>query len=83
VKHKVGDFKLDFGQFNVLVGVKGFSLIKLAIAAAANFRFNLYGICRLKQLLTVPGVALLTAALAFALFVLGCGFLKGPSAEGG
>jgi hypothetical protein len=45
VKHKVGNSKLDFGQFNVLVGVKGFSLIKLAIAAAANFRFNLYGIC--------------------------------------
>jgi hypothetical protein len=45
------------------MGIKRFKSAKLPLTAVASFGFNLFGICRLKQLLTVPGVVFLNAAL--------------------
>jgi hypothetical protein len=36
VKHVVADFKLNFRQLNLLVGIIGFNMMKDRTAAAAN-----------------------------------------------
>jgi hypothetical protein len=78
VKYVVSDFKLNFRQLNLLMGIKGGDMMKYLTAAAANRRLNWHGLCGIKQLLTMPGVALLAAALSLAFFLFALGFLKWP-----
>ena len=63
----MGDFKLNFRQLNLLMGIIGFNMIKFRIAAAANLGLNRDNFCRIKQLLTMPAMALLAAALSLTL----------------
>ena len=77
VKLIVGDGKLNFRKLNLLMGIKGFNMIKFPVAATAGLGFNRDNFCGLKQLLTMPAVALLAAALAFTFFPFAFWLLKG------
>ena len=74
----VGDFKLNLRQLNLLMGIKGFNLIKFRATAAADLGLNRHDFRRLKQLLTMPAMALLATALSLPPFLFALWLLKRP-----
>jgi len=44
VEHVVSDFKLDFRQLDLLMGIKGFYMMKFRTAATAERRLDRYGL---------------------------------------